>query len=278
MPANSILVTAPRAYSKRFAQALEAHHVTPVTIPVIETVATPDTEGMRALLADGLDGVDYIAFCSRCAVDSLRAALEGHASIADIPKGTETEGLQAAAKVLFSRCELAAIGKDADYVEERLHVRPSICPDEPSPSGIAVKLAAMGCAAGRSIAVLAPRVEGFTEPDVVPRFVDQLESNGMRVVRVDAYVTRPVRGEELDAAAAALSGKLVRGVAFTSGGEVTVLFRHAPQCLQSATVACFGPYTAGCAEREGVAVSCVSKDFSSFDGFAACIEQYFSEC
>ncbi|KAK7196832.1 Uroporphyrinogen-III synthase HemD [Novymonas esmeraldas] len=263
MSSKPILITAPLTYSKRFASALEAHHLTPLAVPVIETVAAPDTADMLALLGGGFDGVDYIAFCSRCAVDSLGIALEQQGS----PNG---------AAAALAKCALAAIGKDADYVVERLGTRPSICPDEPSPSGIAAKLAESGCAEGRTIAVLAPCVEGFEEPDVVPRFIEQLKGIGMRVVRVDAYVTRPVSEEALSTAVAALSDGSVRGVAFTSGGEIAVLLRRSPACLASVSVACFGPYTAGFAAKHGVTVACVAKDFSSFDGFAAAIEQHYA--
>ncbi|KAG5511929.1 hypothetical protein JKF63_07754 [Porcisia hertigi] len=284
MPSNTILITAPRVYSERFAQALEEHHLNPLAVPVIETLATPDSADMRALLEHDLDGIDYIAFCSRCAVDSLRAALDhrygsigepvsdssGNAPAVDEEK--RGRGL----RTVLDKCALAAIGKDADYVFEQLGIRPAICPDEPSPVGIATKLAESGCKEGRTIAVLAPCVEGFTEPDVVPQFVKQLRGMGMNVMRVDAYVTRPVGEEALSAAVAALTDGSVRGVAFTSAGEIAVLLRHSPQCLAHVDVACFGPYTAGFAAKHGVAVSCVARDFSSFAGFAAAIELHYA--
>ncbi|GET85571.1 hypothetical protein LtaPh_0306300 [Leishmania tarentolae] len=284
MPSNKFLITAPEVYSKRFAQALEARYLIPVAIPVIETVPTPDTADMRALLEQDLDGIDYIAFCSRCAVDSLSAALDHRygcrGELVSEHRGSTPavdEDRQAATVVkVLSKCSLAAIGKDADYVHERLRVRPAICPDEPSPAGIAAKLAESGCAEGRTIAVLAPCVEGFAEPDVVPRFVDQLKGMGMKVVRVDAYVTRPVSEEAVSAAVTALTNGSVRGVAFTSAGEIAVLLRRSPQCLMNIDVACFGPYTARFAAKHGIKVSCVAKDFSSFDGFAATIEQHYT--
>ncbi|CBZ23201.1 hypothetical protein LMXM_03_0680 [Leishmania mexicana MHOM/GT/2001/U1103] len=284
MSSHRILITAPEVYSKRFAQALEARSLIPMAVPVVETVATPDTADMRALLEQDLNGIDYIAFCSRCAVDSLSAALDhryGHRGepvserVGSTPAVDEDRRATTVVKVL-AKCALAAIGKDADYVLERLCIRPVICPDEPSPAGIAAKLAESGRAEGRTIAVLAPCVEGFAEPDVVPRFVDQLKGMGMRVVRVDAYVTRPVGEEAVSAAVAALTNGSVRSVAFTSAGEIAVLLRRSPQCLMNIDVACFGPYTAGFAAKHGIKVSCVAKDFGSFDGFAATIEQHFA--
>ncbi|KAG5508345.1 hypothetical protein JIQ42_08268 [Leishmania sp. Namibia] len=284
MSSNTILITAPKAYSERFARALEAHCLIPVAIPVIETVATPDTVDMRALLEHDLDGIDYIAFCSRCAVDSLGAALgdrygrwgEPVSESAGSAPAEDEDKLATKIETVLGKCTLAAIGKDADYVLERLRIRPVICPDEPSPAGIAAKLVESGPVEGRTIAVLAPCVEGFAEPDVVPRFVAQLRGAGMKVMRVDAYVTRPVSKEAVSAAVMALTDGSARGVAFTSGGEIAVLLRHSPQCLTNIDVACFGPYTAGFAAQHGVTVSCVAKDFSSFDGFAATIEQHYA--
>ncbi|AIN95298.1 uroporphyrinogen III synthase-like protein [Leishmania panamensis] len=281
---KTILVAAPEVYSKRFAQALEVHHLIPIAVPVIKTIATPDTADMRTLLENDLDDIDYIAFCSRCAVDSLSAALNhrygcceelvsGRTSSAPV----EDEGKRATiVATVLAKCTLIAIGKDADYVLERLRILPGICPDEPSPAGIAAKLAEGGRAEGRTIAVLAPCVGGFAEPDVVPRFVDQLKGMGMRVVRVDAYVTRPVSEEAVSAAVTALTSGSVHCVAFTSASEISVLLSRSPQCLANIDVACFGPYTAGFAAQHGVTVSCVAKDFSSFDGFAAAIAQHYA--
>ncbi|KAG5487742.1 hypothetical protein LSCM1_08108 [Leishmania martiniquensis] len=284
MSSTTILITAPKVYSERFARVLEAHRLIPIAVPVIETVATPDTAGMRALLEHDLDGIDYIAFCSRCAVDSLRAALDHRYGGRSEPVWERTGGAAAEdeearaanAEMVLGKCALAAIGKDADYVLERLRFRPVICPDEPSPAGIAAKLVASGRVEGRTIAVLAPCVEGFAEPDVVPQFVDQLRGAGMKVVRVDAYATRPVSDEAVSAAVTALTDGRARAVAFTSAGEIAVLLRRSPQCLANIDVACFGPYTADFAARHGVTVSCVAKDFSSFDGFAAAIEQHYA--
>lgn len=265
----SVLITAPESYSRRFAHALEAHHLSPLAIPLIETVPTSDTATMQALLAHDLQDVDYIMFCSRCAIESFSVALAHKYGDA---AGTAA-GSSRIAEVIAG-CAFATIGKDGDYLAERLHVRPTVCPAEPSPAGIAARLGEDAAIAGRTIAVLAPCVEEIEEPDVVPRFLAQLAELQMHILRVDAYVTRPVSEAVVAAAVNALLDRTVQGVAFTSSAEITVLLRASPQCLAHVSVWCFGPYTGGFAAKHGVKVDCVAADFSSFDGFAAAIEQH----
>jgi uroporphyrinogen-III synthase len=267
----SILITAPEAYSRRFAQALEAHHLRPVAVPLIETVATSDTASMRSLLAHDLQDIDYVMFCSRCAIESFCAALAHKYGDAE----SATAGVSRIAEVV-ARCAFATIGKDGDYLAELLHVRPTVCPKEPSPSGIAAKLGEDAGAAGRTIAVLAPCVQEIEEPDVVPRFLAQLTELKMHVVRVDAYMTRPVSEATVAGAVKALLDGTVRGVAFTSSAEIIVLLRASPQCLTNTKVWCFGPYTGGFAAKQGIHVDCTATDFSSFDGFATAIEYHLT--
>lgn len=268
---NSVLITAPASYSRRFAHALEAHHLSPLAIPLIETLPTADTASMQALLAHDLQDVDYVMFCSRCAIESFCEALTHKYGDA---AGT-TAGSSRIAEVVAS-CAFATIGKDGDYLAERLHVQPTVCPAEPSPSGIAAMLGEDAAIAGRTIAVLAPCVQVIEEPDVVPRFIAQLTALDMRILRVDAYVTRPVSETTAAGAARVLLDGAVRGVAFTSSAEITVLLGASPQCLANVNVWCFGPYTGGFAAKLGVKVDCMATDFSSFDGFAAAIEQHIA--
>ena len=46
--------------------------------------------------------------------------------------------------------------------------------------------------------------------------------------------------------------------------------------LRGTCVACFGPYTAANARALGLGVDLVSKDFSSFGGFAASLEEHLA--
>lgn len=267
----SVLVTAPDAYSRRFANALEAHHLKPLSVPLIETVPTSDTADMHALLSQDLQDVDYVMFCSRCAIESFSEALtRKYGDASNVGAGASRIA------AVLANCSLATIGKDGDFLAERLHVKPTVCPKEPSPSGIAAALGEDAQNAGRTIAVLAPCVKEMEEPDVVPRFIAQLEALKMRVLRVDAYVTRPVSEAAVATAVTALVDGAVTGVAFTSSAEITVLLRASPQCLANVRVWCFGPYTGGFAEKLGVKVDCIATDFSSFDGFAAAIEQHIT--
>lgn len=66
-------------------------------------------------------------------------------------------------------------------------------------------------------------------------------------------------------------------MAFTSSAEIEVLLQHIKNedILNNVSIACFGPYTSAFAQKKGLNVSIVAKDFSSFTGFLAAIESFF---
>ncbi|MDR0962956.1 MAG: uroporphyrinogen-III synthase, partial [Mediterranea sp.] len=108
----SLLVTAPEAYAARLMEALKsADHVggvsfRPLSVPLIETVI-PKTNDAVAQLLERLDDVDYLAFSSRKAIESLALQLERNE------------------RVLPARVKCCAIGKDNEYLTERLGIAPA---------------------------------------------------------------------------------------------------------------------------------------------------------
>lgn len=255
-----VLITSPQGYSERFKKEFSSSHLIPVPIPMIETVIPDELPDMDKLFAN-LTRYDYIAFSSRKAIESFAVKM---AQYPDIQKH-------------LHKLKFCAIGKDAEYMYEKLHVSNAIHPEEASPIGIANKLAEQPGITKQSIAVLVPRVEKVKEPDVVPNFLARLQEIGLKVTRIHAYTTRPVADEKIKTAAdLILSGK-VNCVAFTSGTEIEGLLRGFPdkQLPPNVAVACFGPYTAGYAKKIGIKVDLVAKNFSSFTGFIQAIKEYY---
>lgn len=256
---TEILITSPKGYSERFKNVFEESHLSPIAIPMIETVIPSDMPDMDKLFAN-IGDYEYIAFSSRKAIESF------------YQKWHED-------KIDISDIKFCAIGKDTEYMHEKLGVRPTLYPDEPSPMGIANKLAENQHIANKKIAVLVPRVEGIEEPDVVPDFLAKLGEIGMDVTRIDAYITRSADKSKIQKAVDLISNRKVKCVAFTSSAEIEILLQNIEDksILKNITVACFGPYTAAFAQKKGLNVSIVAKDFSSFSGFLEAIEKFFDK-
>jgi len=255
----NILITSPVSYSKRFSDVFSGSHLNPVAIPMIETVIPENRPDMNRLFTN-IHRFEYIAFSSRNAIESFYR-------------------LQSKRNRSLKGIKFCAIGKDTDYMVEKLGVHPAVHPDEPSPMGIAGKLGEDKNILGKTIAALVPSVEGIEEPDVVPDFLAELSGIGMNVTRVDAYITRPVDKISIERAVKLITLKKIQCIAFTSSAEVEILLQNTADkgLLESIAIACFGPYTAAYAQKRGLPIAIIAKDFSSFSGFLKAMEEYFHE-
>jgi uroporphyrinogen-III synthase len=249
----------PEGYAERLSDAIEKKGGTAVSVPLIETVI-PESSRMMDSLLSGLSSYDWIAFSSRKAIDSFFMAAERNA----------------ADTTLLASVRFCAIGKDAELLREYGYSC-AIEPDEASPAGITASLSALPDIAGETIAVIVPGVAGLSEPPVVPDFIAGLEAAGLIVTRVDGYKTRPViRNDRLKQANMVSSGYYDL-IAFTSTAEAEAFLNMMQGYLirEDQLFACFGPYTAENVRSMGLRVDIVSDDFSSFDGFAESIKNYF---
>jgi uroporphyrinogen-III synthase len=168
------------------------------------------------------------------------------------------------------------MGRDADLLREYGYTC-AIEPAEASPAGITTALASLPDINGQTIAVIVPGVSGLSEPPVVPDFIEGLQAAGLIVTRVDGYKTRPViRNDKLKQANMVSSG-YYDVIAFTSTAEAEAFLNMMDGYMfkEDQLFACFGPYTAENVRSMGLRVDIVSDDFSSFDGFAKAIKNYF---
>ncbi|MCA1757902.1 MAG: uroporphyrinogen-III synthase [Bacteroidales bacterium] len=249
----------PDGYSERLSAAIEQAGGIPVSVPLIETIIPSSNRMMDSLLA-GISSYDWIAFSSRKAIESFFMAAERN--------GTDTS--------LLASAKFCAMGRDAELLREYGYSC-AIEPTEASPAGITAALATLPDITGQRIAVIVPGVTGLTEPPVVPDFIAGLEAAGLVVTRVDGYKTRPViRDDKLKQANMVASG-YYDVIAFTSTAEAEAFLNMMEGYLlkEDQLFACFGPYTAANVRSMGLLVEIVSDDFSSFDGFAEAIKNYF---
>ncbi|MDU1903877.1 MAG: uroporphyrinogen-III synthase [Dysgonomonas sp.] len=251
-----VLITSSKGYSERFSKVFEHSSLHPVAIPMIETIIPERMEDMDSLISH-IYNYKYIAFSSRKAIQAFADRLDENMDISGI--------------------KFCAIGKDTEYMHDRLANINSVEPNEPSPMGIARKLAEDKSIKGKTIAVLVPLVREIPEPDVVPDFLAELEKIGMNVTRINAYITQPADRAKIQKAVKLIASQQIKCIAFTSSAEIEILLQNIEDksILNNVVIACFGPYTAAFAKKKGLNVSLVAKDFSSFSGFLKAIEDHF---
>lgn len=256
---KSIMITAPTNYAIRLQEAFEGKEYNLISMPSIETIVPETNESIDSLLLQ-IEQYDHIVLSSRRAIDAFADAIH------------RTKNTTAT----YRSSRLCAIGKDAEYVLERLGVQANVVPEEPSLMGIAFHIEKYDkLVNNKKIAVLAPEVRGMTEPNIVPDFIAKLKALGAQITRVNAYYTQPA---DISEGIALLREKKVDCIAFTSGGEIEALLSmlDSPSLLDQVTLACYGKYTADFARKKGLHVDIEGTDYSSFSGFVTAIHHHFS--
>ncbi len=256
---RKIVVTAPSGYSRRLAGLIEKAGGKPVILPTIETVINPESSGIDRIL-DHPRRYDLVVFSSRKAIQAFFQRFRERR----LPDS------------ILHRFRFSAIGKDIDYLRENSGRDAAVDPAEPSPSGIVDALREIEGAEEWSVAVIAPRVTGLTEPDVIPRFMENLEELGISADKIEGYITRPAPAGEYKRELNLIKNRRVDIIAFTSATEIEALklLLGGTRWLNRNTVACFGPYTAANARGMGVEVDFTGKDFHSFEGYVDGIAEF----
>ncbi len=254
-----VVVTAPSGYSDRLAGLIEKEGGEPVIVPAIETVINPRSSGIDRVL-DHPQEYDLVVFSSRKAVQ----AFFERARARHLPDS------------LLDRFRFSAMGRDKDYLRENFGRDVAVDPEEPSPPGIIGALRKIKGVAGWSIAVIAPKVVGLTEPDVIPDFMKSLKELGIKAEKIEGYITRPAAAGDYGQELHMIKSRNVDLIAFTSTAEIEalILLLGGEKWININIVACFGPYTAANARRMGVEVDFVGKDFHSFEGYVDGIAEF----
>ncbi|MEH2175083.1 uroporphyrinogen-III synthase [Nostoc sp.] len=255
-----ILVTAPRNYAYRLSEQIIKKGGLPVFMPTIETRYLSNYTQLDAALAD-INEFDWILFTSRNGITAFFQRINDlNISIS-----------------LVQKCHLCALGKDAESLLSFCG-KVDLIPRESSPAGIVAELAKLPQIHEKKVLIPAPEVVGLPEPDVVPNLIRDLQQLGVEVTRVPTYITqgldKTIYGMELNL----IREGIIDVIAFSSTAEVESFLTMVK--LQSdyehCVIACFGPYTTANAQKLGMNVSIVARNYSSFEGFAEAIAAFFT--
>ncbi|MHC5764479.1 MAG: uroporphyrinogen-III synthase [Nostoc sp.] len=255
-----ILVTAPRNYAYRLSEQIIKKGGLPVFMPTIETCYLSNYTQLDAALAH-IDEFDWIIFTSRNGITAFFQRINE----LNIPIS------------VVQKCHLCALGKDAESLLSFCS-KVDLIPTESSPAGIVTELAKILQIHEKKVLIPAPEVVGLPEPDVVPNLITDLQKLGIEVTRVPTYITqgldKTIYGMELNL----IREGIIDVIAFSSTAEVESFLTmvNSQSDYEHCVVACFGPYTTANAQKLGMTVSIVSRDYSSFEGFAEAIAAFFT--
>ncbi|WP_375507130.1 uroporphyrinogen-III synthase [uncultured Nostoc sp.] len=255
-----ILVTAPRNYAYRLAEQIIKQGGLPVFMPTIETCYLSNYTKLDAALGR-IDEFDWIVFTSRNGITAFFQRMND----LDIPVS------------VVQKCQLCALGEDAESLSSFCG-EVDLIPAESSPAGIVAELAKLPQIHDKKVLIPAPEVVGLPEPDIVPNLITDLQKLGMKVTRVPTYITQGLNTGIYSIELNLLRQGIIDVIAFSSTAEVESFLTmvNSQSDYERCIVACFGPYTTANAQKLGVDVSIVSKDYSSFEGFAEAIATFFS--
>lgn len=256
---KTILVTAPEIYNGRLTSLIENANGDAIAFPIIETAIIEHNSNLDHVL-DSLDSYRAIVLPSRNAIKAfINRAGELGISTSDLNKG-----------------KYYAIGKDEDMLRDH-NITSVVEILAPSPDGIFQSIKTKAYRDGR-VAVLVPRVVGMPEPNVIPDFLDSLNTLPIQVERIEAYITAASKPQNYTDVYAKMSNNEIDLIVFTSTGEIQAMQAFFnKEILDNCTIACFGPYTYNNAQVLGLKPAFMAKDYSKFEGFVeAMIEYYYS--
>ncbi|MEH2255490.1 uroporphyrinogen-III synthase [Nostoc sp.] len=255
-----ILVTAPRNYAFRLSEQIIKQGGLPVLMPTIETCYLSNYTKLDTALGQ-IDEFDWIVFTSR---NGITAFFERMNDL-NIPVS------------VVQKCHLCALGEDAESLSSFCG-KVDLIPTESSPAGIVAELAKLPQIHNKKVLIPAPEVVGLPEPDVVPNLITDLQKLGMKVTRVPTYITQGLDKNIYSIELNLIRQAIINVIAFSSTAEVESFLTmvNSQSDYERCIIACFGPYTTANAQKLGMNVSIVSKDYSSFEGFAEAIAAFFT--
>ncbi|MEH2146458.1 uroporphyrinogen-III synthase [Nostoc sp.] len=255
-----ILVTAPRNYAYRLSEQIIKQGGLPVLMPTIETCYLSNYTKLDAAL-NHIGEFDWIIFTSRNGITAFFQRMND----LDIPVS------------VVQKCHLCALGEDAESLSSFCG-KVDLIPTESSPAGIVAELAKLLEIHDKKVLIPAPEVVGLPEPDVVPNLITDLRELGIKVTPVPTYITQGLDKNIYSIELNLMRQGMIDVIAFSSTAEVESFLTmvNSQSDYERCIIACFGPYTTANAQKLGVDVSIVSKDYSSFEGFAEAIATFFT--
>ncbi|MBN2266729.1 MAG: uroporphyrinogen-III synthase [Candidatus Babeliaceae bacterium] len=244
----TVLVTAPSNYALRLAGLIEEQGGKVVLLPAVETYINPDTKAIDSIYLHA-DSIDWVVLPSRKAMDAFFA---------------DSNQMQIPA----DKFKFCAIGNDINYLRDKYHCIAALVPTEDGPDGIVEALSKEPSIQGQHIVVVAPRVIGVEEPDVIPNLIRNLKGLHLKVSKAEAYITRMADPEKYKRELNMLKNGQIDLIAFTSTAEIEALIKLSSiQLIDKQLVACFGPYTGNNALKLGLHPEYIGENYKSFEDF-----------
>lgn len=231
-----VLVTRPRAQAAALMDRLTVLGAEPVVFPTIEISALEDTSLIDQAI-NRLNTYQWVIFTSVNGVSAFWQRLTA--------LGKESSA--------FAGVQVAAIGPATAQALMEKGVQPALVPDEYVAEAI---LPGLGNVRGQR--VLLPSAEIARKA-----LVDALQNHGALPEEIAIYHTLP---SQPDSQALAELEKGVDIATFTSSSTVQNFFAllggRASELLKGAVIACIGPITAETAQKLGLVVDIVPKDYT----------------
>jgi len=255
-----LLVTAPRNYAVRLSEQIIKKGGLPILMPTIETCHLSNYTELDIALRQ-IDAFDWIVFTSRNGIIAFFDRMN------DLNISTS----------VIQNCQLCALGKDSESLLS-FSGKVDLIPTESSPTGIVAELAKIPQINQQKVLIPAPQVVGLPEPDVIPNLISDLQKLGIQATHVPAYITQALDKNIYSVELNLIRQGIIDVIAFSSTAEVESFLAmvNSQSDYEHCVIACFGPYTTANAQKLGVNVSVVSKDYSSFEGFAEAIAEFFT--
>jgi len=249
LKAKKILVTAPKNYGQKLCRLIEKAHGIAYPFPTIETFINPDQSKLLNIFYQ-LPEIPHIILPSRMAIDAFFKTLK-----------------RLSAKPDLKKAHFYAFGKDAGYMFKQYHQSVACQPEEPGPHGVVSCFQSLSNPV--SVILLAPKVTGVPEPDVIPNMIYHLEKTGAHITKIEAYITQANDLKQFSKAYQLLQEVDQNTViAFTSTAEILSLLKYfTPAHLNRYKIACFGPYTGSNALKLGLHPVYIGEKYGSFEDF-----------
>ncbi len=253
---KKILVTAPTVYGKNLANLIRLKEGIAIEFPSIKTYIPSDLSFLQTFFQN-INQYAGIVLPSRTAIEAFFKAYQN----SDL-------------KIDWQQMDFYALGNDQNYLETAFHIKVAAKPTETGPNGIIDYLKNHVPHTTKPFIIIAPKVIGIKEPNIIPDFLKNLSKAGFNGIKVEAYITETQNLSKQPYLMSAIKNKQLDIIAFTSSAEIAVLLKYFTTTeLNQFKIACFGPYTGQNAIKMGLKPWYIGKKFGSFKDFVTGISQ-----
>ncbi len=249
---KKILVTAPAIYGQNLARLIRNNKGIALEYPAIKTYVPKDLSSLHSIFKNINDFEDII-LPSRTAIDAFFKAC------ADTGQSGNLE-----------RINFYALGKDQVYLKNKYNLKVAAEPEETGPNGLVRYFKQLETQPKKPILVVAPKVIGVPEPNVIPDFIKALSALRLKTIKIQGYMTEAQNLSTNKELSNLIAHKEIDIITFTSTAEIAVMLKYfGPDKINQFKIACFGPYTGKNAEKMGLKTWYIGQKYSRFEDFVS---------